>query len=74
MTEYVVVYERDEDGAWGAWLPDLPGVFALGSTRAEVEAMVEEAVTAALEWDREQGKAPPIPVHETGIVRIQIPA
>src|SRR3954470_3373655 len=29
-------FERAEDGGWGAYLPDLPGVVALGTTRDEV--------------------------------------
>jgi predicted RNase H-like HicB family nuclease len=36
MSEYVVVFERAEDRGWGADLPDLPGVVALGSSREEV--------------------------------------
>ena len=30
MSEYVVIYEQAEDGGWGAYIPDLPGVVALG--------------------------------------------
>ena len=26
MSEYVVVIERADDGGWGAYLPDVPGV------------------------------------------------
>ena len=28
MSEYVVIYEQAEDGGWGAYLPDVPGVVA----------------------------------------------
>jgi predicted RNase H-like HicB family nuclease len=28
MSEYLVVYEQADDGGWGAYLPDLPGVIA----------------------------------------------
>ena len=28
MSEYVVIYEEAEGGAWGAYLPDVPGVVA----------------------------------------------
>jgi predicted RNase H-like HicB family nuclease len=38
MSEYVVVFERADEGGWGAYLPDLPGVVALGATRDEVRA------------------------------------
>ncbi len=34
--QYYVVYERAEDGGWGAYVPDLPGVGVVGySTRDE---------------------------------------
>jgi predicted RNase H-like HicB family nuclease len=36
MSEYVVIYEQSDDGGWGAYIPDLPGVVALGTTRDEV--------------------------------------
>jgi hypothetical protein len=36
MSEYVVILERADDGGWGAYLPDLPGVVAIGTTRKEV--------------------------------------
>jgi predicted RNase H-like HicB family nuclease len=48
MNEYVVIYEQGDDGGWGAYLPDLPGVVALGSTRTEVAERVKEALSAAL--------------------------
>jgi hypothetical protein len=30
MSEYVVIYEQADDGGWGAYIPDLPGVVAVG--------------------------------------------
>jgi predicted RNase H-like HicB family nuclease len=29
MSDYVVTYEQAEDGGWGAYIPDLPGVVAV---------------------------------------------
>ena len=46
MSEYVVVIERADDGGWGAYLPDLPGVVALGTTRDEVSERIREALDA----------------------------
>lgn len=46
MSEYVVIYEQAEDGARGAYPPDLPGVVALGASRAEVADGIREALTA----------------------------
>ena len=56
MSEYVVIYEEAEDGAWGAYLPDLPGVLALGSDRAEVSERLKEALTAYTDDLRERGE------------------
>ena len=46
MSRYVVVYERAEEGGWGAYLPDVPGVVALGATRHEVTGGIREALDA----------------------------
>jgi predicted RNase H-like HicB family nuclease len=46
MSEYVVIYEQDSDGGWGAYLPDVPGVVALGESREEVAAGIQEAIDA----------------------------
>lgn len=44
MTSYAVVIERADDGGYGAWTPDLPGVVALADTRAEVLDEMREAI------------------------------
>jgi predicted RNase H-like HicB family nuclease len=62
MSEYVVVIERAEDGGWGAYLPDLPGVVALGASRAEVSELIREAVGAYAEEMAVLGRALPEPV------------
>jgi predicted RNase H-like HicB family nuclease len=68
MSDYVVIYEQAEDGAWGAYLPDLPGVVALGATRAEAGERIEEALAAYAEDLRRTGKSLPEPHHAAGIV------
>jgi predicted RNase H-like HicB family nuclease len=68
MKDYLVVYERAEDGGWGAHSPDVDGVFALGDTRAEVEARMREALGAHLEYLRERGAPEPEPHTEAGRV------
>lgn len=65
MSEYVVIYERAEDGGWGAYLPDVPGVIALGSTRTEVTERIREALSAYVGDLRERGEALPSPLAET---------
>jgi predicted RNase H-like HicB family nuclease len=66
MSEYVVIYEQSEDGAWGAYMPDLPGVVALGATRAEAAERIEEALAAYAEDLRQRGGSLPIPHHAAG--------
>lgn len=44
MSEYVVIYEQADDGGWGAYLPDLPGVVALGATCEEAAERIQEAL------------------------------
>ncbi len=66
MKDYLVIYDRAEDGGWGAHAPDVDGVFAVGTSRAEVETRMAEALAAHLEWLRERGTAVPEPRAEAG--------
>ncbi len=68
MTAYVVIYEQAEDGAWGAYLPDVPGVFALGKTREETADRMREAIEAYKEELRLNGGSLPTPVHVAGTI------
>jgi predicted RNase H-like HicB family nuclease len=68
MSSYVVIFEQAEDGGWGAYLPDLPGVVALGATQAEVSARIQEALSAYAEELRERGQTLPSPHHAVGTV------
>jgi predicted RNase H-like HicB family nuclease len=68
MSEYVVIYEQAEDGGWGAYLPDLPGVVAVGATREEVSAGIQEALTAYADELRADGRRLPAPLHAVGTV------
>jgi predicted RNase H-like HicB family nuclease len=62
MSKYVVVYERAEEGGWGAYLPDVPGVVALGATRAEVISGIREALDTYTGELAELGEPLPEPV------------
>jgi predicted RNase H-like HicB family nuclease len=68
MTEYLVIYERGDDGDWGAHSPDVEGVFALGTSRDQVETRMAEALTAHLGYLRDEGQ--PIPEPRTDAGRI----
>lgn len=69
MSEYIVVFERAEDGGWGAYLPDLPGVVALGASRDEVTERIREAVDAYAREMAELGQPLPKPVAATGTIQ-----
>ncbi len=69
MSEYVVVFERAEDGGWGAYLPGLPGVVALGATREEVSDRIREAVDAYARETAALGQRLPDPAAATGTIQ-----
>lgn len=68
MSEYVVIYEQAEDGGWGAYIPDVPGVVALGTSQDEVAAGIKEALSAYVEDLAGRGLAMPEPHHSAGTV------
>lgn len=68
MSEYIVIYEQAEDGGWGAYIPDMPGVVALGRTREEITSRIKEALAAYVADARERGLTLPAPHHSTGTV------
>ncbi len=68
MTEYLVIYEKGEDGGWGASSPDLLGCVAVGKTKAEVEKLIREAIPMHIEAMREIGEPVPEPHHLAGLV------
>jgi len=59
MTSYAVVIERADDGGYGAWCPDLPGVAAVAETEAELLGEMRRAIELHLAGLREDGQ--PIP-------------
>jgi predicted RNase H-like HicB family nuclease len=69
MSEYVVIFERAEDGGWGAYLPDLPGVVALGDTREQVAVGIQEALDLYAEELRSLGKQLPAPAATASTVQ-----
>lgn len=69
MTDYLVVYEQTDDGGWGAYLPDLPGVVAMGESRDEVERLIHEGVEIYLEEMAADARLPD-PVAAAGTITI----
>jgi len=62
MTKYeIILYWSDEDAAFIAEVPELPGCVADGSTRQEALANVETVISEWLETARELGRPVPEP-------------
>jgi len=62
MTKYeVILYWSDEDGAFIAEVPELPGCAADGPTRQEALANAEVVIAEWLETARELGRRVPEP-------------
>jgi len=66
---YTVIYEKGTT-SWGAYVPDLPGVIAVGDSRDEVEQLIQEAVEFHLDGMREEGISIPPPSSFAGVVEI----
>ena len=70
MTDYVVIYEQADDGAWGAYSPDIDGCVALGDSRAEVEQNMREGIILFLDELRRSGRPAPQPRNFAGVVSV----
>ena len=57
----IVVYWSDEDGAYIAEVPELPGCASDGESYAEAVANAEDAMRAWIETARELGREIPTP-------------
>lgn len=68
--EYLVVIEKGKSG-FGAYLPDLPGCVAVGSTRREVIKLIREAVALHLEALRKAGEQIPPPTSKSEVIKIR---
>jgi len=53
--KFVITLDRDEDGAWIAECPAIPGCVSQGSTREDAEANIREAIVLSLEVRAERG-------------------
>ena len=60
MTGYAIIIEG-EGGSFSAYAPELPGCVSAGSSVAEVEALMREAIEFHLEMMRERGDDIPSP-------------
>lgn len=68
---YAIVIEKAE-GNFSAYVPDLPGCVATGSTVAETEEQIREAIALHLDGLREDGL--PIPEPTSRVEYIELAA
>lgn len=66
---YAIVIEQAE-GNFSAYVPDLPGCVATGSTVAEVEEQIREAIAFHLDGLREDGVPAPLPSSQVEYIDI----
>jgi predicted RNase H-like HicB family nuclease len=64
MSEYYVIYEEGQT-SWGAYVPELPGCAAVGSTRAEVARLIKDAIKMHIAGMQEDGDPVPPPTLTT---------
>jgi predicted RNase H-like HicB family nuclease len=62
--KFRVLIEQDEDGAFVATCPSLPGCVSQGRTRAEARANIQDAVTGYLASLEKHGEPIPPPIEE----------
>jgi len=72
MREYLVIFEQANDGGWGAYAPDLPGLGVVGDSREDAEQLIREGIAIHIAGLREDGL--PIPEPTTQAERIAVAA
>ena len=72
MRDYLVIFERGNDGGWGADAPDLPGLGVVGDSREDAEQLIREGIAIHITGLREDGL--PIPEPVTTAERIAVAA
>ena len=66
---YAIVIEKAE-GNYSAYVPDVPGCVAAGTTVEETEAAIREAIAFHLEGMREDGIPVPVPSSRVDYVEV----
>lgn len=66
--EYVFVVERAEDGAYWAYVPDLPGCATTAEKPEEIQRLITEAVELYLSYFRDRQLPLPAAQARTGVV------
>jgi predicted RNase H-like HicB family nuclease len=67
---YTVIFERGNDGGWGAYAPDLPGLGIVADAREEAEALIREGISIHIASLIEEGLPVPEPSSFAEIVSV----
>jgi len=70
VKDYLAILERASDGAWSAYVPDLPGCTSFGPTREEAARNVHEAIATHIAALRETGQTVPEPASLAEVVHV----
>ena len=66
---YAVVIEKSSSG-FGAFVPDMPGCVAAGSTREEVIRLIQEAIEFHIDGLKKDGEPVPSPASSVEFVDV----
>jgi predicted RNase H-like HicB family nuclease len=61
--EYLVIYEKADDGTIWARVPDLSGCYSCGSNMREAKTNIKEAMELYIDTARDEGIIIPKPHH-----------
>jgi predicted RNase H-like HicB family nuclease len=68
--DYLVIIEQGPEGSWGAYVPDLPGVAVVGSSKDEVIRLITEAIPFHIEGLLADGDPIPQPSSVAQVVHV----
>jgi len=67
--DYLVVFEKCDDGSYSVYVPDLPGCVSSGDSLEEAEQMISEAIKLHIESLREHGETVPPPTTQARVIQ-----
>lgn len=70
MSDYPIVLEKEKDGRYSVFAPDLPGCASWGNTRAEAIDHIREAIELWIESAKADGAVVPAPRTSVEYVRV----
>lgn len=72
MVGYLVIYEKNKQGHYSAYIPDLPGCTSYGDTLKEVKENVKVAIDLYIEELKADGQVIPLPSTSADTCNVEI--